>query len=93
MEILSNPQFSAMVLCLAGAIFLITLKGHLRKNMQDAFFGFLGLTWVAVSVVVFLVFGWMIGILCLAGSYLFGIIVSPIAGLIVELLQKDSARN
>jgi len=45
-----------MVMCLAGAILLITLKGHLRKNMEDAFFGFLGLTWMAVSIIVFLRF-------------------------------------
>jgi len=93
MEILSNPRLSAMVMCLAGAILLITLKGHLRKNMENAFFGFLGLTWVAVSIVVFLVFGWKIGTLCLAGSYLFSMIVSPIARRIAELLRRDSARD
>ena len=93
MEILSDPRFSAMVVSLASAIFLITVKGHLRKNMEDAVFGFLGLTWMAVSSVVFIVFGWKIGILCLAGSYLFGMIVSPIAGLIAELLRRDSARD
>jgi len=92
-EILGNPRFSAMVMCLAGAIFLITLKGHLRKNTEDAFFGFLGLTWMAISIVVFFVFGWVTGIVCLAGSYLFGMIVSPIAGLIAELLRSDSTRD
>lgn len=93
METLNNPRFSAMVVCLAGAIFLITLKGHLRKNMEEAVFGFLGLAWMAVSSVVFIVFGWKIGILCLAGSYLFGMMVSPIAGRIAELLRRDSARD
>lgn len=93
MEILNNPRFSAMIMCLAGAIFLITLKGHLRNNMEDAFFGFLGLTWMAISIVIFLVFGWAIGIVCLAGSYLFGMIVSPIAGLIADFLGRDSARD
>ena len=93
MEILSNPRFSAMVMCLAGSIFLITLKGHFRKNMEDAFFGFLGLTWMAISIVVFLVFGWAIGIVCLAGSYLFGVIISPVSGLIADSLRRDPARD
>ena len=93
MEILSNPRFSAMVMCLAGAIFLITLKGYLRKNMEDALFGFLGLTWIAISIVVFFAFGWVIGTVCLVGSFLFSMIVSPITGLIAEFLGRDSARD
>jgi hypothetical protein len=41
----------------------------------------------------FFVFGRVIGIVCLAGSYLFGMIVSPITGLIAEFLRRDSARD
>lgn len=93
MEVLGNPRFSAMVLCLAVAVFSITLNGHLRQNLGDALFGFLGLTWLAILVAVFLVFGWKIGFLCLAGSYLLGMLVSPISGMIAGFLRGDYTRH
>ena len=92
MEVLSNPRFTAMVVCLAVSVFSITLNGHLRKNLGDALFGFLGLLWLAVSVAVFLVFGWKIGLLCLVGSYFLGVILSPLSGLIAGLLRGDPTR-
>lgn len=93
MEILGNPRFSAMIVCLAIAVFSITLNGHLRKNLGDALFGFLGLAWFVVSIVVFLVFGWKIGFLCLGGSYLLGVTVSPISGVIADLLRGNCTRE
>ena len=93
MEALGNPRFSAMIVCLAVAVFSITLNGHLRKNMGDALFGFLGLFWLVVSIVVFLVFGWKVGFLCLAGSYLLGVVVSPISGVIAGLLRGNYTRQ
>jgi len=87
MEILSNPRFSLMVLCLAVSVFSITLNGHLRKDMGEALFGFLGLAWFAVSIAVFIVFGWKVGILCVAGSYSFGMIASPVSGMIAGFLR------
>ena len=93
MEVLSNPRFSAMILCLVVAVFSITLNGHLRRNMGDAIFGFLGLAWLAVSVAVFLVFGWKIGLLCLVGSYCLGMVISPVSGLIADFLRGDLNRG
>ena len=93
MEVLGNPRFSAMILCLAVSVFSITLSGHLRKNMGDALFGFLGLAWLAVSIVVFLVFGWKIGLLCLVGSYCLGMLVSPVSGVIVSIFRRDLTRG
>jgi hypothetical protein len=93
MEILGNPRFSAMILCLAIAVFSITLNGHLRKNLGDALFGFLGLVWLVVSIAVFLAFGWKIGFLCLAGSYLLGVIVNPISGVIAARVRRDYTRE
>jgi hypothetical protein len=93
MEVLGNPRFSAMILCLAISVFSITLSGHLRKDMGDALFGFLGLAWFAVSIAVFLVFGWKIGLLCLLGSYCLGMVVSPISGMIVGLLRGGFTRE
>ena len=93
MEVLDIPRFSAMIVCLAIAVFSITLNGHLRKNMGDALFGFLGLVWFLVSIVAFLVFGWKIGFLCLAGSYCLGLIVSPISGMIADLVRRDYTRE
>ena len=46
MEVLGNPRFSAMLLCLAVSVFSITLNGHFRRDMGDALFGFLGLAWL-----------------------------------------------
>jgi hypothetical protein len=93
MEMLGNPRFSAMVLCLAVSVFSITLNGHLRKNMGDALFGFMGLAWLAASISVFVVFGWGIGILCVVGSYLFSMLVSPVSGLIAGFLRGDFTRE
>ena len=93
MEVLGNPRFSAMILCLAVSVFSITLSGHLRKDMGDALFGFLGLAWFAVSIVVFLVFGWKIGLICLVGSYCLGMVVSPVSGMIVGLLRGNFTRE
>jgi len=93
MEVLGNPRFSAMILCLTFSVFSITLIGHLRKNMGDALFRFLGLAWLAVSIVVFLVFGWKVVLLCLVGSYCLGVLVSPVSGIIVGLLRKDFTRG
>jgi len=93
MEVLVNPRFSAMILCLAISVFSITLIGHFRKDMGDALFGFLGLAWFAVSIAVFLVFGWKIGLLCLVGSYCLGMVVSPISGMIVGLLRGGFTRE
>ena len=93
MEVLGNPRFSAMVLCLVVAVFSITLNGHFRKNMGDALFGFLGLAWLAVSIAVFLVFGWKIGLLCLVVSYCLGIVASPVSGYIVDFLRGDFTRG
>jgi hypothetical protein len=93
MEVLGNPRFSAMVLCLAISVFSITLNGHFRKNMGDALFGFLGLAWLVVSIVAFLIFGWKIGLLCLVGSYCLGLVVSPVSWMIVELLRGDFSRG
>ncbi len=92
MEVLGNPRFAAMVLCLAVSVFSITLNGHLRRNLGEALFGFLGLVWLAVSIAVFLVFGWKIGLLCLGGSYFLGMVISPLSGLIAGLLRKDTTR-
>ena len=92
MEVLSNPRFTAMILCLAVSVFSITLNGHLRKNLGEALFGFLGLLWLAVSIAVFLVFGWKIGLLCLAGSYFLGMVMSPLSGLIAGLLRGGPTR-
>ncbi len=93
MDVLSSPRFSAMILCLVVAVFSITLNGHLRRNLGEALFGFLGLVWLAVSIAVFLVFGWKIGFLCLAGSYLLGMVVSPISELIAGLLRGDNTQK
>jgi hypothetical protein len=93
MEILANPRFSAMLLCLGFTIFSITLNGHLRKDMGDALFGFLGLVWLGIVVSVFVVFGWKIGFLCVAGSYLFSMIVSPLSELIASFLRGDFTRD
>ena len=92
MEILSNPRFTAMIVCLAVSVFSMTVNGHLRKNFGEALFGFLGLLWLAVSIAVFLVFGWKIGFLCLGGSYLLGMVVNPVSGLLVDVLRGDSSR-
>ena len=89
MEVLGNPRFSAMILCLAISVFSITLNGHLRKDMGDALFGFLGLAWLALSILVFLIFGWKIGLLCLVGSYGLGMVFNPVAGRIVGLLRGN----
>lgn len=93
MEMFANPRFSAMVLCLAVAVFSITLNGHLRRNLGDALFGFMGLAWLVVSISVFVVFGWKIGILCVAGSYLFSMLVSPVSGVIAGFLRGDFSRH
>ena len=93
MEILGNPRFSAMLMCLAVSVFSITLNGHFRKDLAGALFGFLGLVWLAVSIAVFIAFGWKIGLLCLAGSYLLGLVVNPISGLIADLLRGDTLRR
>jgi hypothetical protein len=93
MEVLSNPRFSAMIFCLAIAVFSITLNGHLRQNLGEALFGFLGLAWLAVLIAVFVVFGWTIGFLCLAGSYLLGMLLSPISGMIAGFLRGDYTRE
>lgn len=93
MEVLGNPRFSAMILCLAVSVFSITLSGHFRKSMGDALFGFMGLAWFAVSIVVFLVFGWKIGLLCVVGSYCLGMVVSPVSGRIVGILRRDFTRG
>jgi hypothetical protein len=93
MEVLGNPRFSAMILCLAVSVFSITLNGHLRGNMGDALFGFLGLAWLAVSIAVFLVFGWKIGLLCLVGSYCLGMVISPVSGMIAGFLRGDFTRG
>jgi len=61
--------------------------------MGEALFGFLGLAWLAVSIAVFLVFGWKIGTLCLAGSYIFGMIASPLSGMIAGLLRGGFSRE
>jgi hypothetical protein len=61
--------------------------------MGDALFGFLGLAWLAVSIVVFLVFGSKIGFLCLVGCYCLGMVVSPVSGMIVGLLRGDFTRG
>jgi hypothetical protein len=89
MEVLANPRFSAMILCLAVAVFSITLSGHLRRNLGDALFGFMGLVWLAVSIVVFLVFGWKIGLICLGGSYCLGMLFTPLSELIGGFLRGN----
>jgi hypothetical protein len=91
MELLANPRFSGMVIFLAITVFSITLNGHLRRNMGDALFGFLGLSWLVISIVVFVVFGWKIGILCMTGSYLFSMIASPVSGMIATFLRRDTS--
>jgi len=93
MEVLGNPRFSAMILWLAISVFSITLSGHFRKNMGDALFGFLGLAWLTVSILVFLVFGWKIGLLCMVGSYCLGMVASPVSGMIVGLLGRNFTRG
>lgn len=93
MEVLGNPRFSAMLFCLAVSVFSITLNGHFRRDMGDALFGFLGLAWLALSIVVFLVFGWKIGLLCLVGSYCLGMIASPLSGMIVDFIRRDFRRE
>ena len=93
MEVLGDPRFSAMILCLAVSVFSITLSGHFRQNMEDALFGFLGLVWLTVSIAVFLVFSWKIGLLCLVGSYCLGLVLSPVSAMIVGLLRKDLTRG
>ena len=93
MEVMGNPRFSAMVLCLAVSVFSITLNGHFRKNMGDALFGFMGLAWLVISIVAFLIFGWKIGLLCLVGSYCLGLVASPVSGMIVGLLRGDFTRG
>ena len=93
MEVLSNPRFSAMILCLAVGVFSISLSGHLRRNMGEALFGFLGLAWLAVLITVFLVFGWKIGLICLAGSYFLGMVVSPVSGMIAGFLRGEFTRE
>ncbi len=93
MEILGNPRFSAMLMCLAVSVFSITLNGHLRNDLGDALFGFLGLAWLAVSIAVFLVFGWKVGLLCVAGSYVLGMVVDPVSGRIADLLRGDTTRR
>jgi hypothetical protein len=93
MQPLSDPRFSAMLVCLAFTIFLMMLNGHLRGNMVQAVFGFLGLVWTVVSITIFLVFGWKVGGLCLAGSYLFGMLVTPVSGAVVGLLRGEFSRK
>jgi hypothetical protein len=93
MEILNNPRFTAMIMCLAVSVFSISLNGHLRNNPGEALFGFLGMVWLAVSIVVFLVFGWKVGFLCVTGSYLLGMVLSPVSGLIADLLRGDEPRG
>jgi hypothetical protein len=93
MEVLGNPRFSAMVLCLAVSVLSITLNGHFRKNMESALFGFLGLAWLAISIVAFVVFGWKIGFLCVVGSYCLAMVASPVSGRIVHIIRGDFSRE
>ena len=93
MDILANPRFSAMVIFLAITVFSMTLNGHLKRNMGDALFGFLGLAWLLISIVVFVVFGWKIGVLCVTGSYFFSMIASPVSGMIAGFLRGDTSRE
>jgi hypothetical protein len=89
MQILSDPRLSAMILCLAVSVFSITLNGHLRRNFGEAVFGFLGLLWLAATVAIFMVFGWKMGLLCVAGSYVLGLVISPVSGMIAGFLRGD----
>ena len=93
MEISSDPRFSAMIICLAIAIFSITFNGHLRRTMGDALFGFMGLTWALVSITIFLVFGWKIGLVCLTGSCLFSMLASPISEIVAGFLRREFDRK
>jgi hypothetical protein len=93
MEVLADPRFSTMLSCLALAVFAITLNGHLLRDFGQALFGFLGLFWLAVAIAVFLVFGWKIGLMCVAGSYLMGLVTSPVSGLIAHLLRGVYSRH
>jgi hypothetical protein len=93
MQVFNDPRFPTMIICLAIAIFSITLNGHLRKNMGQALFGFLGLAWALVSITIFLVFGWKVGVLCLAGSYFFSLIASPISGIVAGFLKRELSRK
>ena len=90
---MDDPRFSAMIISLASTVFLITLNGHLRGNMVQAVFGFLGLAWAVVSIAIFIAFGWKIGVLCLVGSYFFGMLVTPISGIIVGFLRGEFGRK
>ena len=93
MEIFGNPRFSAMLFCLAFTVFSISLNGHLRRDMGDALFGFLGLAWLVVAVSVFVAFGWKVGFMCVAGSYLFSMLVNPLSEIIVGILRGDLSRE
>jgi hypothetical protein len=92
MEVLADPRFSTMLFCLAIAVFAITLNGHLLRDFGQALFGFLGFFWLAVSIAVFVVFGWRIGLLCVGGSYVLGLVTSPISAAVANLLRGAHSR-
>ena len=93
MEVLADNRFQVLVISSAILVFLITFNGQMRRNMRQAVFGFLGLVWLVVAIAVFVLFGWRVGLLFVAGSYFFGVLLNPIQAIIVGTIRGDFTKR
>lgn len=64
---------------LAIVVFLAILNGHLHGIKTAQVDAALGVLWVALLIAAFVGFGWLIGVLSIVGSFVFGAIMTPVA--------------
>jgi len=83
-----NIWWWVIVTALGFTTFLVMLNGFLRgrwKNYTDVV---LGLIWVSLLILSLVLFGWLIALCYLIGSFIFGALTHSFAALFASYLLK-----
>jgi len=73
---------------LIGVVFLIHLNGFLRGAWKPQIDAFLSVCWIVLLVIIFIQLSWKIGLAWVAGSYLLGFVLRPLAAVAASMILR-----
>ncbi len=84
----NNIWWWVIVIALALVTFLIMFNGFLRGKLKRHVDAVLGVIWLILLILSFILFGWFIALCHFIGSFIFGAITYTIAARIATHLLK-----
>jgi hypothetical protein len=87
-ELITNPIWILITITNICVVFLIMLNDYLQGSYKHWLEAILGFLIVAILITLFILYGWLVALFHLIGSFIFGASVQPYAAKVAARLMK-----